>query len=76
MTTAFILALIAAVGVLAVLLAAISRIRALEHDNACLMRIIGELNEEQAKLCKELEEQRKDMNKMGAQMDWWAESRY
>ena len=54
MTTAFILALIAAGGVLVVLLAAISRIRALEHDNAWLMRIIGEQNREIAELHDEL----------------------
>lgn len=60
MTTAFILALIAAVGVSVVLFAAINHIRGLERDNAWLMRIIGEQNEEQAKLCKERDEARED----------------
>lgn len=54
MKTAFILALIAAAGVTVVLIAAISRIRALEHDNAWLTRIIGEQNREMAELHDEL----------------------
>lgn len=58
MTTAFILALIAAGGVLIVLLAAINHIRALEHDNVWLMRIIGEQNKEIAELARQMEEQR------------------
>ena len=50
MTTAFILALIAAGGVTVVLIAAINYIRRLERDNARLMRIIGEQNKEIAEL--------------------------
>lgn len=54
MTTAFILALIAAGGVTVVLIAAINYVRRLERDNARLMRIIGEQNREIAELHDEL----------------------
>lgn len=54
MTTAFILALIAAGGVTVVLIAAINYVRRLERENARLMRIIGEQNREIAELHDEL----------------------
>lgn len=56
MTTAFILALIAAAGVTVVLIFALIYIRKLEHDNGWLSNIIREQNEEIADLARQREE--------------------